>query len=85
MLKMFFRFFLRSIFAPIFLYNVIYTIKNIIIWQITDDIAAPYIFISYIGINAEFITVFITAPTKTPIDGVITSPDSLKSTSYCVA
>lgn len=62
-----------------------YTIKNIIIWQITDDIAAPYIFISYIGINAEFIIVFITAPTKTPIDGVITSPDSLKSTSYCVA
>lgn len=38
-------------------------------------------FISYIGINIEFITVFITAPTNTPIDGVITSPDPLKSTS----
>lgn len=37
-------------------------------------------FISYIGINIKFITVFITAPTNTPIDGVITSPDPLKST-----
>ena len=37
-------------------------------------------FISYIGINIKFITVFIGIEGNTPIDGVITSPDPLKST-----